>query len=64
MAFRISFFGKAGRPMVAKDVDAAMWKVFESYPRASFSYWNESQTEEWLDIFDGSRNVGKIVGDI
>ena len=42
-------------------VDDAMELCFLIYPNASFSSWNDSQDETWLDILDGSEKIGKIM---
>jgi len=42
------------------DVDSAMHKCFMLFPDASFSSWNETKSETWLDIVDDGQIVGKI----
>jgi hypothetical protein len=45
------------------DLDAAMYGVFELFPKADFSFWNDSNTEVWMDIYayDNGPRVGRLI---
>ncbi len=42
------------------DLDQAMHDCFSIFPIASFSEWQETTTETWLDIINNDIVVGKI----
>ena len=42
------------------DLDQAMHDCFGVFPTASFSEWQETTTETWLDIINNDIVVGKI----
>jgi hypothetical protein len=52
-----------GKTTMEKNVDGAMWKIFNKYPDASFSDWNETQAEEWLNIIVNNKIIGRIIDD-
>ena len=42
------------------DLDQAMHDCFNIFPNASFSEWQETATETWMDIINNDIVVGKI----
>lgn len=48
-------------PLTFNDLDSAMYGVFELFPRASFSLWNDNLQESWMDIYDGETRIGRFV---